>query len=98
MTEFGRTFRENGGAGVDHGRASTMMVMGGGIRGGLYGNWPGLAPAAIDGNALRVTVDYRSVLADILQYRMATTNMAAVLPGYVDTPEKRLGFALPLPA
>jgi uncharacterized protein (DUF1501 family) len=98
MTEFGRTFRENGGAGVDHGRASTMMVMGGGIRGGLYGNWPGLAPAAIDGNALRVTVDYRSVLADILQYRMATTNMAAVLPGYVDTPEKRLGFALPLTA
>jgi uncharacterized protein (DUF1501 family) len=98
MTEFGRTFRENGGAGVDHGRASTMMVMGGGIRGGLYGNWPGLAAPNIDGNALRVTVDYRSVLADILQYRMATTNMAAVLPGYVDTPEKRLGFALPLTA
>ncbi len=96
MTEFGRTFRENGGAGVDHGRASTMMVMGGGIRGGLYGNWPGLAPADIDGNALRVTVDYRSVLADILQYRLATGNMAAVLPGYVDTPEKRLGFAFPL--
>ena len=96
MTEFGRTFRENGGAGVDHGRASTMMVMGGGIRGGLYGNWPGLAPSDIDGNALRVTVDYRSVLADILQYRLATGDMAAVLPGYVDTPEKRLGFALPL--
>lgn len=96
MTEFGRTFRENGGAGVDHGRASTMMVMGGGIRGGLYGDWPGLAPADIDGNALRVTVDYRSVLADILQYRLMTGNLAAVLPGYVDTPEKRLGFALPL--
>jgi uncharacterized protein (DUF1501 family) len=45
MTEFGRTFRENGGAGVDHGRASTMFVMGGGIRGDLYGDWPGLAPA-----------------------------------------------------
>jgi uncharacterized protein (DUF1501 family) len=97
MTEFGRTFRENGGLGVDHGRASTMMVMGGGIRGGLYGNWPGLDPAGeIDGNGLRVTVDYRSVLADILQYRLATGNMAAVLPGYVDTPDKRLGFALPL--
>jgi uncharacterized protein (DUF1501 family) len=95
MTEFGRTFRENGGAGVDHGRASTMFVMGGGIRGGLYGDWPGLDPAAIDGNALRVTVDYRSVLADILEHRLATGNMAAVLPGYVDTPDKRLGFALP---
>jgi uncharacterized protein (DUF1501 family) len=96
MTEFGRTFRENGNFGVDHGRASTMMVMGGGIRGGLYGNWPGLAPEDVDRNGLRVTVDYRSVLADILQYRLATGNMAAVLPDYVDTPEKRLGFALPL--
>ena len=98
MTEFGRTFRENGGLGVDHGRASTMFVMGGGIRGGVYGDWPGLAPAAIDGNALRVTVDYRSVLADILEHRLATGNLATVLPGYADTPEKRLNLALPLAA
>jgi uncharacterized protein (DUF1501 family) len=96
MTEFGRTFRENGGAGVDHGRASTMFVMGGGIRGGLYGAWPGLAPAEIDRNGLRVTVDYRSVLADVLHHRLATGNMAAVLPGYVDTPDKRLNLAVPL--
>ncbi len=96
MTEFGRTFRENGGAGVDHGRASTMFVMGGGIRGGLYGDWPGLAPANIDGNALRVAVDYRSVLADVLQHRLATGNMAATLPGYVDTPEKRMNLAVPI--
>ena len=98
MTEFGRTFRENGGLGVDHGRASTMFVMGGGIRGGVYGDWPGLGPAAIDGNALRVTVDYRSVLADILQHRLVTGNMGTVLPGYLDTPEKRLNLALPLAA
>jgi uncharacterized protein (DUF1501 family) len=98
MTEFGRTFRQNGGLGVDHGRASTMFVMGGGIRGGLYGDWPGLAPANIDGNALRVTVDYRSVLADILEHRLATGNMGAVLPGYVDTPEKRLNLAAPIAA
>jgi uncharacterized protein (DUF1501 family) len=96
MTEFGRTFRENGGGGVDHGRASTMFVMGGGIRGGLYGDWPGLAPANLDGNALRVTVDYRSVLADILQHRLATGNMTAALPGYADTPDKRLNLALPV--
>jgi len=95
MTEFGRTFRENGGGGVDHGRASTMMVMRGRIRGSLYGDWPGLNPTDIDGNALRVTVDYRSVLADILEHRLATGDMATVLPGYVDTPDKRLGFALP---
>ncbi len=98
MTEFGRTFRENGGAGVDHGRASTMFVMGGGIRGGVYGDWPGLAPDNIDRNALRVTVDYRSVLADVLQHRLATGNMGAVLPGYIDTPDKRLNLALPIAA
>ncbi len=98
MTEFGRTFRRERRAGVDHGRASTMFVMGGGIRGGLYGDWPGLAPANIDGNALRVTVDYRSVLADILEHRLATGQMSAVLPGYVDTPEKRLNLAAPIAA
>jgi len=98
MTEFGRTFRENGGAGVDHGRASTMFVMGGGIRGGVYGDWPGLAPDNIDRNALRVTVDYRSVLADVLQHRLATGQMSAVLPGYDDTPDKRLNLAVPIAA
>jgi uncharacterized protein (DUF1501 family) len=96
MTEFGRTFRQNGGAGVDHGRASTMFVMGGGIRGGLYGDWPGLAPADIDRNALRVTVDYRTVLADILQHRLVSGNIGAVLPGFVDDPAARLNLAVPL--
>lgn len=101
MTEFGRTFRQNGGGdagdpGVDHGRASTMFVMGGGIIGGLYGTWPGLEPANIDGNALRVTVDYRTVLADILQHRLRTANMATVLPGYVDDPARRMNLARPL--
>ena len=45
-------------------------------------------PPNIDRNALRVTVDYRSVLADILEHRLATGNMGAVLPGYEDTPEQ----------
>lgn len=95
MTEFGRTFYEDGNGGADHGRASTMFVIGGGIRGGLYGDWPGLAPDDIERNGLRVTSDYRSVLADILQYRLGTGDMAAVLPGYDDTPDRCLGFALP---
>ncbi|HSL59416.1 MAG TPA: DUF1501 domain-containing protein [Acidimicrobiales bacterium] len=93
MTEFGRTFRENGNAGLDHGRASTMMVFGGGIRGGLYGDWPGLAPADIDRNGLRVTTDYRYVLADVLEERLGTADLAAVLPGFVPDPALRLGLA-----
>ena len=98
MTEFGRTFRQNASGGVDHGRASTMFVIGGGIIGGIYGDWPGLDDASLDGNALRVTVDYRTVLADVLEHRLATGDLPAVLPGYVDTPEKRLNLARPLVA
>jgi len=50
----------------------------------------------IDGNVPRFTVDYRSLLADILQHRLGTANMRAVLPGYVDTPAKRLNLAAPI--
>jgi uncharacterized protein (DUF1501 family) len=96
MTEFGRTFRENGNGGTDHGRASTMLVMGGGIRGGLYGDWPGLAPADIDGNGLRVTVDYRYVLADILEHRLGNAALGQVLPGFVVDETRRLNLADPL--
>jgi uncharacterized protein (DUF1501 family) len=97
MTEFGRTFRENGNGGTDHGRASTVFVMGGGIRGGLYGDWPGLAPDDIDRNGLRVTVDYRYVLADILQHRLDSHSLGQVLPGFVIDEARRLNLADPLP-
>ena len=44
MTEFGRTVRENGTAGTDHGTGGAMLVAGGNIRGGrAFGGWPGLA-------------------------------------------------------
>jgi len=82
-----------------NGRRVTAPTIGAGLAhvgGGLYGNWPGLGAADTAGNAFRVTVDYRSVLADILQHRLATGDLGAVLPGYEDLPEKRLGFALPL--
>ncbi|MGY6502225.1 MAG: DUF1501 domain-containing protein [Acidimicrobiales bacterium] len=97
MTEFGRTFRENGSFGTDHGRASTMMVIGGGIRGGLYGDWPGLAPADIDRNGLRVTTDYRNVLLDILEHRLEAPAVDRILPGFVPDPAQRLNLADPLP-
>ncbi|KGJ01995.1 DUF1501 domain-containing protein [Paracoccus sphaerophysae] len=44
MTEFGRTARENGSAGTDHGTGGAMLMAGGAVRGGtVYGDWPGLA-------------------------------------------------------
>src|SRR5207253_2942993 len=43
MSEFGRTARENGNRGTDHGHANVMFVIGGPVRGGkVYGRWPGL--------------------------------------------------------
>ena len=43
MSEFGRTVRQNGNRGTDHGHATCFMVMGGPMRGGkVYGKWPGL--------------------------------------------------------
>ena len=43
MSEFGRTAKENGNRGTDHGHANCMFVMGGDVKGGkVYGRWPGL--------------------------------------------------------
>lgn len=84
MTEFGRRVAENGSQGTDHGRASCMFAMGGGVIGKqVYGNWPTLAPAQLDGGDLRVTTDYRSVLAEVLSKRCGnTSNLADVFPGF----------------
>ena len=65
MTEFGRTVRENGNSGSDHGRGSGMFLVGGGVRGGrIHGKWKGLADKELeDGRDLPVTTDFRDVLA-----------------------------------
>ncbi|WP_134726797.1 DUF1501 domain-containing protein [Paracoccus luteus] len=43
MTEFGRTVRENGSGGTDHGTGGALVMAGGAVRGGrVYGDWPGL--------------------------------------------------------
>ena len=59
MTEFGRTARENGNRGTDHGHASFAFVLGGGVRGGrVHGRWPGLAPDRLyEGRDLAITTD-----------------------------------------
>ena len=48
MTEFGRTIRQNGSGGTDHGHASCLFALGGPVKGGkVYGKWPGLASRAV---------------------------------------------------
>lgn len=63
--EFGRRPRENDGGGTDHGTAAPHFVLGGKVRGGLHGEAPRLDRLDDAGN-LRFTVDFRSVLATVL--------------------------------
>jgi uncharacterized protein (DUF1501 family) len=83
MTEFGRTARENGTRGTDHGTASAMFVLGGGIKGGrVVSDWPGLAPAQLyEGRDLRATLDIRSVLAELLASHLQVAKVERALPG-----------------
>ena len=83
VTEFGRRLEENASQGFDHGWGSAMFVMGGGVKGGkVVAKWPGLKDTQ-DGD-LRVTIDYRDVLAEIMRYRggIDTAKIKDILPGF----------------
>ena len=88
MSEFGRRVPENSGLGTDHGRAGVMLVLGGHVVGGkVHGKWPGLAPAQLDGPGdLKVTTDYRAVLAEVITHRLQNPNAGAIFPGLVPAP------------
>jgi uncharacterized protein (DUF1501 family) len=84
MSEFGRTVRQNGTQGTDHGHGNVMWLMGGGVRGGrVHGEWPGLETNALhEGRDLAVTTDFRQVIASVLErhLRLDDRQMAYVLP------------------
>lgn len=67
-SEFGRTVRENGNRGTDHGHGTVMLVLGGAARGGkVHGRWPGLEREQLfEGRDLAVTTDFRDVFAEVL--------------------------------
>ncbi|MBX9928514.1 MAG: DUF1501 domain-containing protein [Gemmatimonadaceae bacterium] len=88
MSEFGRNVRENGSQGTDHGRGSAMFVMGKQIAGGrVYTkNWQPLARENLqDGQDVRVTVDHRDVLAEIVRNRLNNPNLDLIFPAYTPT-------------
>jgi len=92
MSEFGRTARENGNRGTDHGHANVMFVLGPCVRGGkVYGRWPGLAPEVLyEGRDLDLTTDFRSVCSEILTRHMGRQDAAKVFPGF--RPKETLGI------
>ena len=78
FSEFGRRVKENGSAGTDHGAASVMFLAGGGIKGGLYGDYPSLSD--LDDGDLKMHTDFRSVYATLLDKWLGTPS-APVLGG-----------------
>src|ERR1051326_9624208 len=84
MTEFGRTVRQNGSGGTDHGHASVAFALGGPVKGGkVYGKWPGLAPEQLnEGRDLALTTDFRQVLGEAVSRHLGNENLEKVFPGF----------------
>jgi uncharacterized protein (DUF1501 family) len=84
VSEFGRTLRENGTVGTDHGHGQAMWVLGGGVNGGkVYGAWPGLADKDLFNNgSVGARTDYRDVLGEVLRKRGSVGSLAKVFPDH----------------
>lgn len=90
MSEFGRTAKENGTRGTDHGHANVMFAFGGGIKGGkIYGDWPGLEREQLyEERDLNLTTDFRDVLGELVVRHLGNSQISHVFPGY-DQPKYR---------
>ena len=94
MSEFGRTAKENGNRGTDHGHGNVMWVMGGKVKGGqVYGQWQGLAKNQLyQGRDLPVNHDYRDVITQILDrnFKLSQSSLDKVFPRFNSS--KKLSF------
>src|SRR5467141_4125537 len=90
MSEFGRTVRENGSSGTDHGHATAMLVLGGPVNGGrVLGKWPGLDPAQrFEGRDVAVTTDFRDLFAELLARHLSARDLSAIFPGFTPDPAR----------
>ena len=93
MSEFGRTARQNGNGGTDHGHATSMFVIGGDVKGKkVHGKWPGLEPEQLnEGRDLALTTDFRSVFSEVAFKHLGAAKMDAVFPGFKGDQSKWLG-------
>jgi uncharacterized protein (DUF1501 family) len=94
MSEFGRTAKENGNRGTDHGHANCMFVMGGDVKGGhVYGKWPGLDDHQLnEGRDLALTTDFRTVVSEILTRHLGVKDLAPVFPGFDASSKQPVGL------
>ncbi|HEX8368251.1 MAG TPA: DUF1501 domain-containing protein [Pyrinomonadaceae bacterium] len=94
MSEFGRTARQNGTNGTDHGHGNAMFVLGNSVKGGkVYGDWKGLKPDQLnEGRDLAVTTDFRDVFAEVSARHLGNKNLDKVFPNYQANAKKFRGF------
>lgn len=93
-SEFGRTVRQNGTGGTDHGHAGAMFVIGGSLAKSrtVRGRWPGLAPEQLyEGRDLALTTDFRAVFAEVASHHLGARDHATMFPGYAGTSREWLG-------
>lgn len=85
-SEFGRTVKENGNGGTDHGHGNVLWAMGGRVLGGrVHGAWPGLDRSArYQGRDLAITTDHRAVLAGVAAQHLGLrdSQLERLFPGY----------------
>ena len=94
MSEFGRTARENGTRGTDHGHGNAMLVLGNTVNGGkVYGDWKGLKPDQLnEGRDLAVTTDFRDVFAEAAVKHLGAKDMSSLFPRYETDRNRFRGF------
>ncbi len=93
MSEFGRTARENGSRGTDHGHGNSMFVIGNNVNGGIYGDWKGLSQSGLHENRdLAVTTDFRDVLGEVVSKHLGATNLKSIFPDYDINQKQFPGF------
>jgi uncharacterized protein (DUF1501 family) len=95
MSEFGRTVRQNGTGGTDHGHAGAMFAIGGALKSPrrVLGRWPGLAPEQLyEGRDLALTTDFRSVFSEITAKHLGAEALDRIFPGYTSPQATWLGL------
>jgi uncharacterized protein (DUF1501 family) len=93
MSEFGRTARQNGSGGTDHGHAGALFVIGGAAKGRkVHGTWPGLEPEQLhEGRDLSLTTDFRSVFSEVAAKALGARRLDVLFPGYAEGDRGWLG-------
>ena len=94
MSEFGRTARENGSRGTDHGHGNAMLVLGNSVKGGkVYGEWKGLKPDQLnEGRDIAVTTDFRDVFAEVAAKHLGSRDLKSLFAKYSVSKSKFRGF------